>query len=136
MGKVAEYQMLRTQLVEAEQFLADAKSAYMVSKAPEDRVKMTTAQVKVRTLDLHAGAIFAKLQEIARTEIRLWNAGSEEKWFDGDGVAHHGYPEGYNWHAGEYDRYETLCAEFEWMPTVGRPKIDTLEWGEEVYEAA
>jgi len=133
MCKVTEYQRLGVELEDAEQKLADAKSTYIRNKTPENREAMATAQVIVRTLDLRVGAIFAKLQKIAQTEIRLWNAGEGERWIDEDGVYHYGYPEGYNWHIGEYDRYKTLCAEFGWLPTVGKPKIYTLEWGEEEY---
>jgi len=133
MCKITKYQKLNIELGEAEQKLADLKSAYMRNKTPENREAMTTAQVIVRTLDLRAGAIFAKLQKIAQTEIRLWNAGEGERWIDGEGVYHYGYPEGYNWHIGEYDRYEILCVEFGWTPTVGRPRVDMLTWGEEEY---
>lgn len=132
MDKVTEFRRLSAQLTDAEQDLAEAKTKYLASrKRREFRQAVTDAQVTVRTLEIRAGAIFKKLEQLTATEVRLWKSSDSERWVDGEGVYHYGYPDNYLWSEGEYDKYKTLCTFFGFRPMVGKPTKTTLEWGME-----
>lgn len=132
MDKVTEFQQLSAQLADAEQDLADAQTEYLkAGKRKQFRQAVTDAQVTVRTFEIKAGAIFKKLEQLTAIEMKLWKSSDDERWADGDGSYHHGYPANYMWNEGEYDMYETLCKFFGFMPMVGKPTKTTLEWGTE-----